>query len=81
MNGEQVMMFREKVRRDEQKEREELDEIKRKSRECQDYILQQIEEKKARQKGMTKDEFEFNKELLKEIATKKSELRNSIMKT
>jgi hypothetical protein len=37
--------------------------------------LRQIEEKRARGKGMSNDEFEYNKELLKEIAAKKRDLR------
>jgi len=30
---------------------------------------------------MSREEFDFNKELLKEIVTKKDELRSTIMKT
>ena len=41
-------------------------------------MLRQIEEKRANGRGMTNDEFEFNKELLKEIASKKKEMRMTI---
>ena len=38
----------------------------------------QIEEKRARGKGMTQDEFDYNKNLLKEIAYKGKELRQTV---
>lgn len=49
--------------------------------EVQETILRQIDEKKAREKGMTSDEFEFNKDLLKEIASKRKELRDTVNMT
>ena len=74
-------MFKEKIRRDEENERNLQASLNEKSKECQNFILKQIEDKRAKGKGMTKDEFELNKDLLKEIVTKKNELRQSIMMT
>lgn len=47
----------------------------------QQHILSQIEANRNKNKGMTKEEFDFNKDLLKEIATKKHDLLNDIEKT
>ena len=81
MNNDFAQGFREKIRRDEEKERLLKENIDKKSKECQEFVLRQIEEKKAKGKGMSREEFDFNKELLKEIVTKKDELRSTIMKT
>ena len=40
-----------------------------------------MEENRMRGKGMTKDEFDFNKDLLKEIVQKKSDLVSDIERT
>ena len=81
MNNEYVKIFKDKVDRDMAKERQEMDDLKRKQMDVQNHILQQIEEKRLRTKGMTNDEFEFNKDLLKEIATKRKDLKSTIMTT
>ena len=64
--------------KDEEREAREREEFRRRKMENQEAVLRQIEEKRANGKGMTADEFEFNKELLKEIASKKKEMRMTI---
>jgi len=39
----------------------------------------QIEEKRLKTKGMSYEEFELNKDLLKEIASKRKELKDSLI--
>ena len=79
INNEYVKYFRDKVERDLARERREIEEHKVKQKEVQQHILKQIEEKRLRTKGMSVEEFEFNKDLLKEIASKRKELKDSIM--
>lgn len=78
VNGEYVKYFRDKVRRDMEKERQEQQNQKNRQLECQQFILRQIEEKRQREKGMSMDEFELNKGLLKEIATKRKDLKETL---
>jgi membrane protease subunit (stomatin/prohibitin family) len=78
INNEYVKMFQDKVAKDQEKERQELEALKAKSREVQQFVLDQIEEKRQRTKGMTIDEFDFNKDLLKEIIHKKKEIQETI---
>ena len=80
-NNVYVGIFKEKVERDIEKESKEHEELKRRQREVQDTIKQQIEEKKAKAKGMTNDEFELNKDLLKKIAAETKDLRSTIKNT
>ena len=44
-----------------------------------EYNLKLIEDKKAKAKGMSNEEFQLNKDLLSEIVIKKKELRDSVM--
>ena len=81
MNNVYVKVFKDKHERDVDREKEIAEQLKRKQIEVQHTILRQIEEKKAREKGMTNDEFEFNKDLLKEIASKRKELRDTVNMT
>eukprot|EP00347_Sterkiella_histriomuscorum_P021570 403333518 len=81
MNNVYVKVFKDKHERDVDREKELSEQLKRKQIEVQHTILRQIEEKKAREKGMTNDEFEFNKDLLKEIASKRKELRDTVNMT
>ena len=81
INNEYVHHFKDKVKRDEQKEKLEILNIQEKSLQCQNFNLLIVEGKKAQAKGMSKEEYDLNKDLLKEIAVKKKELRQSIMMT
>ena len=78
MNNEYVHIFKEKVEKDMEKERKEIQVLKDKSRQVQEAVIHQIEEKKKRQHGMTYEEFDFNKDLLKEIIDKKKEIKQDI---
>ena len=80
-NNVYVGIFKEKVEKDIEKESKEQEELKRRQKEVQDTIKQQIEEKKAKAKGMTSDEFELNKDLLKKIAAETKDLRSTIKNT
>jgi len=46
--------------------------------EIQAEQLKQIEEKQSKKYGMTKEEFDLNKELLKEVASNKEQLKKTI---
>ena len=78
MNNEYVQVFKDKVKKDMERERKELEELREKSRTVQNYVIGQIEEKKKRTNGMTLEEFDFNKDLLKEIIEKKKEIQKDI---
>ena len=78
MNNEYVQVFKDKVKKDMERERKELEELREKSRTVQNYVIGQIEEKKKRTNGMTLEEFDFNKDLLKEIIEKKNEIQKDI---
>ena len=69
-----MKQFNDKVQRDLDYEKQQADILKAKNMEVQQHILMQIEEKRVKGKGMTKEEFDFNKDLLKEIAVKKRDL-------
>ena len=45
------------------------------------HVLNQIEEKRGKKRGMTQEEFDLNKDLLREIITKKNEILNDIDQT
>ena len=78
MNNEYVQVFKDKVKKDMERERKELEDLREKSRTVQNYVIGQIEEKKKRTNGMTLEEFDFNKDLLKEIIEKKNEIQKDI---
>ena len=78
MNNEYVQVFKDKVKKDMERERKELEDLREKSRTVQNYVIGQIEEKKQRTNGMTLEEFDFNKDLLKEIIEKKNEIQKDI---
>lgn len=78
MNNEYVQVFKDKVKKDMERERKELEDLREKSRTVQNYVIGQIEEKKKRTNGMTLEEFDFNKDLLKEIIEKKKEIQKDI---
>lgn len=78
MNNEYVQVFKDKVKKDMERERKELEDLREKSRTVQNYVIGQIEEKKQRTNGMTLEEFDFNKDLLKEIIEKKKEIQKDI---
>ena len=71
--------FKDKVERDLARERQEAEDRKAKQREVQQHLLRQIEEKRLRTKGMSLEEFELNKDLLKEIAGKRKELKEALV--
>lgn len=75
MNNAYVKIFQDKITMDEEREKQAQEVLKAKSREVQQHIMQQIEEKKGKAKGMSHEEFELNKDLLKEIITKKKDLK------
>ena len=79
INSDFIEQFKAKVRSDEAREELNQADLNRRKKECQQFILQQIEEKRARQKGMTKDEFEMNRALLSEISSKKQSLKDTLM--
>ena len=83
INNEYVEIFKEKVKTDVEKEQKEIDTIKNKSKEVQEFLMKQMEEKKMNKLrgGMSKYEYDYNQDLLKEIATKKKDLKQSIMMT
>ncbi|CDW79528.1 UNKNOWN [Stylonychia lemnae] len=81
MNNVYVQIFKDKHEREIEKEQQEAEILKQRQREVQEHVRKQIEEKKARGKGMTNDEFEFNKDLLKEIVTKGKQLRETVQST
>lgn len=81
MNNVYVEIFKEKVRKDLEKEKQELDTIKQKQMEVQQYNFKQLETRTKGRGGMSLDEAQLNANLLKEIAERKDELKSSIMKT
>lgn len=78
MNNVYVQVFKDKHEKDIEKEKFEAENLKLRQKEVQQTVLKQIEEKRAKDKGMTNDEFEFNKDLLKEIASKRKDLRDTV---
>ena len=80
-NNVYVGIFKEKVDRDLERERGDHEDLKKRQREVQDTIKQQIEEKRAKTKGMSNDEFELNKDLLKKIAAETKDLKSTIKVT
>lgn len=79
INNEFANIFQQKIAKDEENLNKLDEDHKKKLKENQEAVLKQIEEKRARGKGMSQDEFEYNKELLKEIAAQKKELRQTNM--
>lgn len=79
INNEYMKGYNEKMNKQIQKEQEQEQALKIRKKEVQDYNFKQIEDKKARKKGMSLEEFQYNKDLLTEIVTKKKDLRESVI--
>ena len=78
LNNGYVKLFQEKVQHDFDQEQFQLEALKQKNKEIYYYQLEQIQERKSARKGMSLDEFDYNKDLLKEIVIKKRNIEDSI---
>lgn len=78
INDDFMDQWNAKVRADIVKEEAEKQARKQKQLEIQADQLKQIEEKQFKKYGMSKEEFDLNKELLKEVASNKDQLKKTI---
>lgn len=81
INNDFMAQWRQKTERDIKNERENSEKRRKKREEVMAYQQNQIAEKQARDKGMSKQEFDLNIVYLEEIAKEKEALKQKVAET